>query len=93
MHKSIKAISLLGIVVFLFVALNIDRLFALLWKADNVIVTFNDCESDCEIKGTLAISPLDGSLYIDNADGRTYLEEGSYREIYYPNPRSATKEN
>lgn len=87
MHNSVNIVKVClifaGIVAILAI-LNMHNIYAIYWKVENATVFLKDCKLNCELKGTLAVLPFDGRYYIENENGTTYLEPGSYIKIEYP---------
>ncbi|MCH8500088.1 MAG: hypothetical protein LAT63_16565 [Marinobacter sp.] len=83
MTKTVKAALIVLVLAFIMAALNMRNIYAMFWKVEGATVVLQPCSEDCELTGTLGVVPFDGRYYIENQDGRFYLEPGSYTMIRF----------
>lgn len=82
--KTVKVCLIFAGIVAILATFNMHNIYAMYWRAENATVFLKNCKLNCELKGTLAVLPFDGRYYIENENGTTYLEPGSYTKIEYP---------
>lgn len=59
-------------------------LYNLFWNAEKATINLSNCNSNCEIHGTLRMKPVTGELFLEAEDGRQiFIKESSYHLIEY----------
>jgi hypothetical protein len=55
-----KLVIIIVCAILFLAAFNIHNIYAFCWKAEHATVLLNNCQVDCELKGTISVIPFDG---------------------------------